>query len=91
MRLTAAQKLWLYLQIQQDDTEHYEQLKYLFMHIRPEAYKKEISGTEISSNMSTDFLGDVATKLNRELTPDEQLALTTDLENSDIDTIERVY
>ena len=59
------------------------------MHIRPEAYKKDIQ--ESTAIASTDFLGDIEDKLGRKLSPTEQLTLTTDLDAPvDYDTIERI-
>jgi len=66
------------------------------MHIRPEAYKKDLQADTEGATTSTDFLGDLERKAGRGLTPkekdaiasgfDEQSVNTTD----DIDIIERV-
>ena len=58
------------------------------MHIQPEAYFSGKTPTAVS----TDFIEDIVTKLGRELTPDEKIALNyTDsiASDEDIDVIER--
>lgn len=59
------------------------------MHIRPEAYIDKDEST-IGSNKSTDFLGDVASMIGRDLSSNEKLMLNWNPEEDDIDTIERV-
>jgi len=91
--LTIAQKLWFISNINKDKEDLLEQLKYLCIHIRPEAYKDELSGT---TSVSTDFREMVEGMVGRPLSDDELLqidnpeAMEPVFDGMDVDTIERV-
>lgn len=63
-----------------------EQLRSLCMHIRPEAYVDE------KKSASTDFIKDIESQLGRplDLTEKMELGADLDLDEQDVDTIERV-
>jgi hypothetical protein len=77
------------LNIRKDKVEQAEQIKNICMHIQPQAYFKK----QMHDAVSTDFINDIMTKLGRELTPEEKLALDVppDLngDDGDVDTITR--
>jgi len=75
------------LHIIKDKEELYEQLKYLCMHIRPEAFEDEIRRGDLSE--STQFVVDLERNLGRKLTQEEMSKLSVS-EEVDIDIIEPI-
>jgi hypothetical protein len=65
--------------------DHAELVKNICMHIQPQAYFKKQPDA-----VNTDFISEIMSKLGRELTPEEKLALNVpEKEDVDIDTITR--
>lgn len=78
--------MWLILHIQKDKVEHYDLVKNICMHIRPEAYYKQDENVVAS----TTFAEDIEQKLGRKLSSEEKLELGFPEEDTDFDTIERM-
>lgn len=95
LNLTPAQKLWFLVNIYKDKEEQSGVLLRLCQHIRPEAYFEEKASPE---NTSTDLVKDIEEKLGRKLTAEEKAAMgitydlpdIDDLDEDDVDTIERI-
>jgi hypothetical protein len=87
--LTLPQKIWLISNINKDREEEIDILKYLCIHIRPEAYQDELGDKQ----ESTEFLSDIEKMAGRKLSDEEKAKLeikeqeTTEI---DIDVIERI-
>lgn len=93
MSLTLPQKLWLISNINKDRGEQVDLLKYLCIHIRPEAYQDELEGKQ----ESTEFLSDIEKMAGRKLSEEEltrlnitEQSITPAVVDVDIDVIERI-